>query len=177
MHSCPTIFCYLCSVNNIPHIVAFTGHRTYDGSANAQLVATIRELYTEGARHFRVGMAEGFDLAAGEAVVSLMREHRDIVLEACIPWPTFDARFNSEDKGRYNAILSHATIIRYSSESYHPMVFHHRNDMLVEEADALVAWWDGGTSGTGYTVKRARKLGLTIKNIYPKNQLCFEFID
>jgi uncharacterized phage-like protein YoqJ len=122
-------------------------------------------------------MAEGFDLAAGEVVVSLMREHHDIVLEACIPWPTFDARFSSTDRQRYNDILTHATIIRYSSEAYHPMIFYHRNDMLVEEADALVAWWDGGASGTGYTVKRARKLGLTIKNIYPQKQLSIVFND
>lgn len=162
-------------MNNSVHIVAFTGHRTYDGSANELLMATIRELYDEGARHFRVGMAEGFDLAAGEAVVELMQEHHDIVLEACIPWPTFDARFSSTDRQRYNDILAHATIIRYSSEAYHPMIFYHRNDMLIEEADALVAWWDGGASGTAYTVKRARKLGLTIKNIYPQKQLSIEF--
>ena len=177
MHSHTTFFCYLCGVNSTPHIVAFTGHRTYDGSANDLLMATIRELYTEGARHFRVGMAEGFDLAAGEAVVKLIEEHNDIVLEACIPWPTFNARFSSADRQRYDNILTHATIIRYSGEAYHPAIFYRRNDMLVEEANALVAWWDGGTSGTGYTVKRARKLGLIIKNIYPKNQLSIEFND
>jgi hypothetical protein len=55
------------------------------------------------------------------------------------------------------------------------MIFYHRNDMLVEGADLLVAWWDGGASGTAYTVKRARKLGLTIKNIYPQKQLSIVF--
>ena len=162
-------------MNNATHIVAFTGHRTYDGSANDTLMATIRELYFEGAHHFRVGMAEGFDLAAGEAVVSLMQEHHDIILEACIPWPTFNARFSTTDQQRYNNILTQATIIRYSGEAYHPTIFHHRNDMLIEEANIVVAWWNGGSSGTGYTVKRAKKLGLIIKNIHPKNQLSIEF--
>lgn len=162
-------------MNNATHIVAFTGHRTYDGSANDTLMATIRELYFEGAHHFRVGMAEGFDLAAGEAVVSLMQEHHDIILEACIPWPTFNARFSTTDQQRYNNILTQATIIRYSGEAYHPTIFHHRNDMLIEEANIVVAWWNGGSGGTGYTVKRAKKLGLIIKNIHPKNQLSIEF--
>lgn len=162
-------------MNNATHIVAFTGHRTYDGSANDILMATIRELYFEGAHHFRVGMAEGFDLAAGEAVVSLMQEHHDIILEACIPWPTFNARFSTTDQQRYNNILTQATIIRYSGEAYHPTIFHHRNDMLIEEANIVVAWWNGESSGTGYTVKRAKKLGLIIKNIHPKNQLSIEF--
>ena len=159
------------------HIVAFTGHRTYDGSANDALMATISSLYAEGARHFRVGMAEGFDLAAGSAVVEMMLTHSDITLEACIPWPGFEARFSGEDRKEYNRIMDHAAIVRYASNEYHRTVFYDRNDMLVEGAQSLVAWWDGGKSGTGYTVKRARKLGLNIKNLYPKNQLSIAFSD
>ena len=161
-------------MNNSTHIVAFTGHRTYDGAANELLRATICELYNEGARHFRVGMAEGFDLAAGEIVLELMLAHNDIVLEACIPWPTFDAHFSTEEREKYNHILKHATIVRYSDNAYHPAIFRHRNDMLVEGADTLIAWWNGAQSGTAYTVKRAKKLGLNIKNIYPQLQLRIE---
>ena len=164
-------------MNNSTHIVAFTGHRTYDGSANELLWATIRELYTEGARHFRVGMAEGFDLAAGEMVVELISSDSSVMLEACIPWPSFDAHLNAEERARYNHILNHATVVRYSDNAYHPAIFRHRNDMLVEGADTLVAWWNGAQSGTAYTVKRAKKLGVNIKNIYPKNQLSIEFTD
>ena len=161
-------------MNNSTHIVAFTGHRTYDGSADAELRATISELYNQGARHFRVGMAEGFDLAAGSAVVEMMLTHSDIILEACIPWPTFDAHFNPEEREKYNDILKHATIVRYSDNAYHPAIFRHRNDMLVEGANTVVAWWDGRQSGTAYTVKRAKKLGLNIKNLYPQLQLSIE---
>ena len=162
-------------MNNSAHIVAFTGHRTYDGSAHDQLVATISELYNEGARHFRVGMAQGFDLAAGEAVVTLMHSKEDIILEACIPWPEFNIRFDTASRDRYRDVLAHATIVRYAADKYQPAIFHLRNDMLVEGAHTLVAWWDGRQSGTGYTVKRARKLGLIIKNLYPENQLRIEF--
>ena len=164
-------------MNNATHIVAFTGHRTYDGKANELLRATIGELYNKGARHFRVGMAEGFDLAAAELVVELMASDGAIILEACIPWPTFDAHLNAEERVLYNNILKHATVVRYSDNAYHPAIFRHRNDMLVEGADTLVAWWNGAQSGTAYTVKRAKKLGINIKNIYPKNQLSLEFTD
>lgn len=162
-------------MNNATHIVAFTGHRTYDGKANELLRATIGELYNKGARHFRVGMAQGFDLAAGEAVVALMHSKEDIILEACIPWPEFNIRFDTASRDRYREVLAHATIVRYAADKYQPAIFHLRNDMLVEGAHTLVAWWDGGKSGTCYTVKRARKLGLIIKNLYPKNQLSIEF--
>ncbi len=162
-------------MNNATHIVAFTGHRTYDGTANELLRATIGELYNKGARHFRVGMAEGFDLTAGEMVVELMASDGAIILEACIPWPTFDAHLNAEERVLYNDILKHATVVRYSDNAYHPAIFRHRNDMLVEGADTLVAWWNGAQSGTAYTVKRAKKLGINIINLYPKNQLSLEF--
>ena len=158
-------------------IVAFTGHRTYDGSANALLMTTIRELYAEGARHFRVGMAEGFDLAAGSAVVALMSQHSDIILEACIPFSTFNSHLKGEVREAYDEIMKHAAIIRYAAESYSPTIFHLRNDMLIEGSSWLVAWWSGAQSGTGYTVKRAKKLGINIKNIYPENQLPIPFID
>jgi uncharacterized phage-like protein YoqJ len=162
-------------VNNATHIVAFTGHRTYDGKDNELLKATIGELYNKGARHFRVGMAEGFDLTAAEMVVELMASNDSIILEACIPWPTFDAHLNAEERVLYNNILKHATVVRYSDNAYHPAIFRHRNDMLVEGADTLVAWWNGAQSGTAYTVKRAKKLGINIINLYPKNQLSLEF--
>lgn len=157
------------------YIVAFTGHRAYSGSDEELLVATIRDLYAEGVRHFRVGMAEGFDLAAGRAVVDIMLSHNDIILEACIPWPTFASRFTAEERSLYNTILSHATVVRYSDNAYHPAIFRHRNDMLVEGADVVVAWWSGTTGGTAYTVKKAKKLGCRIINLYPKEQLSIDF--
>lgn len=157
------------------YIVAFTGHRAYSGSDEELLVATIRDLYAEGVRHFRVGMAEGFDLAAGRVVVDIMLSHNDIILEACIPWPTFASRFTAEERSLYNTILSHATVVRYSDNAYHPAIFRHRNDMLVEGADVVVAWWSGATGGTAYTVKKAKKLGCRIINLYPQEQLSIDF--
>ena len=156
------------------HIVAFTGHRNYNGTANRELFEAVAQLYAEGARTFRIGMAEGFDLCAGEAVVELMGEHSDIILEACIPWPTFSNRFNTTDRSRYEAILRRTNIVRYASTEYHKSVFRSRNDMLVDGADYLVAWWDGSPSGTGYTVGRARKNRCHILNLYPDPQLNLE---
>lgn len=155
--------------------VAFTGHRTYQGSADAALEATIRALYLDGARHFRVGMAEGFDLAAGLILVRLSEELAGITLEAYIPWPRFAERFYGPKRHDYDAILKHAHIIRYAAQQYHRSVFHLRNDMLVEGADYTVAWWDGSQSGTGYTVKRARSNGSKVINLHPQPQLSMGF--
>lgn len=149
------------------HIVAFSGHRTYDGSVDDRLRSVVADLYAEGVRIFRVGMAEGFDLAAGEAVLSLMELYDDIVLEAYVPWPLFSARFDRESKRRYDAIIAKAQVIRYAGFAFQNSIFHQRNDMLVDGAGYLVAWWNGSRSGTGYTVGRARRQRTKIINLYP----------
>jgi len=148
--------------------VAFTGHRTYTGAANEELRQTIAELYEHGARTFRVGMAEGFDLCAAEIVAELKLSHPDIILEACIPWPDFPSRFTPSDRERYNKIITSASIIRYASSSYSVDIFHRRNDMLIDGCNTVVAWWEGRSSGTGYTVRRARRHGCRIINLFSR---------
>lgn len=149
------------------HIVAFSGHRSYDNSADDRLRSVVAELYDEGVRIFRVGMAEGFDLAAGEVVVSLMEAHDDIVLEAYVPWPLFSSRFDRVNRVRYDTIIAKAQVIRYAGFSFQNAIYHRRNDMLVDGVGYLVAWWNGSRSGTGYTVGRARRQRAKIINLHP----------
>lgn len=151
------------------HIVAFSGHRSYDGSADDRLRSVVADLYAEGVRTFRVGMAEGFDLAAGEVVLSLMELYDDIVLEAYVPWPLFSVRFDRESKLKYDAVIAKAQIIRYAGFAFQNTIFHQRNDMLVDGAGYLVAWWNGSRSGTGYTVGRARRQRSKIINLHPSS--------
>lgn len=151
-------------------IVAFTGHRHYDGSADEHLRQVVAQLYDEGARVFRVGMAEGFDLAAAEAVIELMENHTDIELIAHIPWPEFYKLLSSNNQRRYHNILSYCDIVYYTAPRYTPSIFRHRNDRLIDGADDVVAWWNGTQSGTGYTVHRARTQHCRIVNLYPDPQ-------
>lgn len=152
-------------------VVSFTGHRNYNNSANNKLRDTITSLYNIGARIFRVGMAEGFDMTAAEIVIELMSEHNDIALEAYIPWPEFANHFNNSEAQRYDNILKHCSSLYLASDEFNKGVYHKRNDMLVEDANYLVAWWDGSSSGTGYTVKQARKKHLKLINLYPSQQM------
>lgn len=150
-------------------IAAFSGHRSYDGSADGRLRSVVAELYDEGVRIFRVGMAEGFDLAAGEVVVSLMEVHDDIVLEAYVPWPLFSSRFDRVNRVRYDTIITKAQVVRYAGFSFQNAIYHRRNDMLVDGVGYLVAWWNGSRSGTGYTVGRARRQRSKIINLHPSS--------
>ncbi len=38
----------------------------------------------------------------------------------------------------------------------HP--YHHRNRLIVEACDELIAFWDGSSTGTKYTIGYARKM-------------------
>ena len=158
---------YICAMKSSLYIAAFSGHRTYDNSADDKLRSVVSDLYEEGVRIFRVGMAEGFDLAAGDAVVALMEMYDDVVLEAYVPWPLFAVRFDRNNKMKYDAIIAKAQVIRYVGFAFQPNIFHLRNDMLVDGAGYLVAWWNGSRSGTGYTVGRARRHQAKITNLYP----------
>lgn len=155
--------------------MAFTGHRSYSHQACTALQECVSRLYAEGARTFRVGMAEGFDLAAGEAVISLMAQHDDVALEAYIPYPNFASNFSVVDAQRYNQIIARCRRVTYAAEVYHTSVFRLRNDMLVDGAQVVVAWWNGRASGTGYTVGKGRSRRCRIVNLFGGSQCELEF--
>lgn len=156
-------------------IATFTGHRTYQGEADEALREAVEALYDEGVRTFRVGMAEGFDLAAGAAVVALSERHEDVVIEAIVPFPAFALRFGVHDKMLYDSVIASADVVLYADMAYHRAIFHRRNDMLVEGADVVVAWYDGSRGGTDYTIRRAHKLGCRIINLFSDPQLSIDF--
>lgn len=39
----------------------------------------------------------------------------------------------------------------------HP--YHHRNRLIAEACDELIAFWDGHSTGTKYTIEYARRIG------------------
>lgn len=40
--------------------------------------------------------------------------------------------------------------------------YHHRNRLIAEEIEELVAFWDGRSSGTRYTIQYARRIGKVV---------------
>ncbi len=158
---------YLCRVKIDRNIaVAFTGHRTYDGSSDAALRAAIRRFYDNGYRIFLTGMALGFDLAAGECAVALRRELPDIAVVCAVPFYGQERRFGADARARYGRLAAAADEVAVLAENYTPRVYHLRNDFLVDNASAVIAYYDGSAGGTAYTVRRALKQGLYVENIW-----------
>lgn len=154
-----------------PHIATFTGHRTYSRLYDSIVCREVERLYNMGIRRFRVGMAEGFDLAAACVVLSAQSHHPDIELEAFIPWRGFEQTFSESNRRLYSLILERATLIHYLSDSYFHGVYQERNEAMVDGADYVIAWWDGKPSGTANTIRYAREIGCPVKNIFDRQQL------
>lgn len=174
---CTTNFCIFVPMMTHYAIAAFTGHRSYDHSADQTLRRVVERLYGQGVRCFRSGMAEGFDLSAAEAVIALKERYGDLRLEAVVPYPAFKERMGLCDKSRYERIVGLADSVRYAAERYFEGVYRLRNDLLVEGADVVVAWWNGRRSGTQYTVRQAHRSNARVRiiNIYRSEQLDINF--
>jgi len=149
-------------------VVSFTGHRTYDGSADGALDAKLSELYERGARVFMSGMAVGFDLAAAEAVLRLRNRYPEARLVCVVPFEGQESRFSAADRQRYARILAAADDRVTLCASYTPGCYARRNDYLVDRAGGLVAWYDGSPGGTRYTVRRALRRGREVVNLCTK---------
>lgn len=148
--------------------VAFTGHRTYDGSACDALRRTVGELYARGCRTFFSGMAVGFDLAAAEAVLDFRQRMPGLRLVAVVPFAGQENRFSAADRERFRRISAAADQIVVLAPAYHPACYHVRNDYLVDHASVIVAWYDGSAGGTHYTVRRAMSRGLELLDLHPR---------
>ena len=155
--------------------VSFTGHRTYLSEADEELRQLLEELYAEGARRYLCGMAWGFDLSAGEAVVQHKLLHEDVELVAVEPFAEFRSLFRGEDAERYDALIAAADCRVVVGEN-NMGAYMRRNDYLVDHSSLVVAWWDGRRDGgTAYTALRARRKGREVVNLYPDPQLNLPF--
>lgn len=114
--------------------VAFTGHRTnrIGQIGILHVVAEIRRLYFLGYRDYYTGMAEGFDLLAGQAVALLKKVHPDIRLIAVIPFRQQSSRYTESTRTLYNRLLQSADKVVVLSETYYNGCFHRRNGLFAE---------------------------------------------
>ena len=148
----------------------FTGHRTYDGSRNSELERAIRELYALGYRNFLCGMAIGFDIESAEVALALRGELAGLRVVAVVPFEGMQRGFSEADRTRFEGILEKADEAIILAPKYASEVYAVRNNFLVDNASACIAYFDGSKGGTAYTVRRAVKSLLRLINIFNNPQ-------
>ncbi len=121
------------------------------------LTEAVREAAEAGYDYFISGFAQGIDLMAAEIVIALRRDGWEIELEAALPAPNQTNGWDDFDRGIYYMLLDRADrricldrkMTRYSALK--------RNEYMIQEADLVIAVFDGRKGGTAHTVGLARK--------------------
>ena len=152
------------------YICCFTGHREVQKRhmklLPSALDALLEDLYNKGVRTFRAGGALGFDTVAALSVLRLREKHPDARLELCLPCKDQDKKWSFYSKMIYEKILRQSDEVKYVGEKYTSGCMFARNRMMVDGAHVCVAYYDGGSGGTGYTVSYAGKKGVKVINTY-----------
>ena len=159
---------------------AFTGHRPnklpwrYDEDApgcvalKKTLEKQIAVLADDGYTHFLSGMALGVDCWCSQIVLDLRETNSALKLHCLLPCEGQDAKWPASSKKRYHAILQSADSIVYVNREYNKKCMLERDRALVQLSSLLLAVYNGSfRSGTGATVRYARKLGRELIVIDP----------
>ena len=150
----------------------FTGHRdlpapdTPDYAALlSALEASVNDAIREGCRHFLVGGAKGFDLLAGEWILSLKKVDPSVTLSVYVPYRGQAHAYSPADRQRYQALLDAADEVLYLSETYRPGCMRSRNARMVNDSRFCIAYVRKSPSGSAQTMQMAEAKGLTVLRI------------
>lgn len=153
----------------------FTGHRELSMgealSLRRTLPAEIERLYTErGVTEFYAGGALGFDTLAAKAVLKA-RERLPVHLHLLLPCRDQSRGWTARDKAVYDELVKRADSAKWLSERYARGCMHRRNNALVDASAYCLCFLKRETGGTAYTVARARRAGLCVRNLCAGAQL------
>lgn len=133
----------------------------------AELYRRIEALIGQGYAHFLSGGAMATDTWAAEAVLKLKDKYPWIVLEMVSPFDGQADRWSAEYKARHDHLFDEADIVTMISHAYTNSCLFRRNRYLVDNADLLLAVYDGQSGGTAMTVEYAQTMGISVECIMP----------
>ena len=152
-------------------IVCFTGHRPnklggYEvpnpiyNSCYEALTKALREIKPKKAI---TGMALGVDTWAALVCLDL-----EIPYIAAVPFEGQEGVWPQKSKWQYQSLLSTAEKVHYVCDpGYSPKKMQIRNEWMVDNADVVIAVWNGSNGGTANCVKYAMKQNKRIFRINP----------
>ena len=136
-----------------------------------RLYEEIDKAVNDGFDTFIFGACYGFDLMCAEIVllrqmVIRESEEKHIHLIAAVPFEGQASKWDKHDQALYFKTLSKCDEVITLSAKFDMSCFHKRNRYMVDSSNRLICYYDGGRSGTGYTVNYAQKKQCETINLY-----------
>lgn len=148
-------------------IVAITGHRPNKIPDTLWVAQALFAAYAEvGAEHVIQGMAAGVDLLSAKCAYL-----SGIPFTCAKPWKGHTPR--KEDEPQYAQALKYAQrVVNVTEYEEFPgnWCYQKRNEWMVDNADVVIAVWDGSRGGTHNCYKYAEKVDKPIYLIDPLEQ-------
>jgi uncharacterized phage-like protein YoqJ len=149
-------------------ILAATGHRPnklggYSPEAHWKLVRVAGE-YLQAHRPTGVlsGMALGWDQA-----VACAAWHLGIPWVACVPFEGQESKWPEPSRTQYKVLIAKAFKVHVVSPGgYSPEKMQVRNMFMVDNANGILAMWDGTPGGTRNCLEYARSVGRPVLNLH-----------
>lgn len=147
--------------------LAGTGHRPeklggYTAAVAERLFDLARAvLVREAPTKVISGMALGWDTALALAALDL-----GIPLLAAVPFAGQERKWPVPSQEIYRAIIARAEVVVVCEGGYAPWKLQKRNEWMVDNADALIALWDGSSGGTANCVAYAAPRGIRMVNVW-----------
>ena len=151
--------------------VCFTGHREIGepiSDVELRLTKTVERLIEQGYVFFWAGGARGFDTIASEVVLKLKSIYPQIHLFLALPFDeqyTHEKNWTQAEISQYHRIKETASNVVILCDEFRPGAYHQRNRYLVDNSSVCIAYLNRDKSGTGYTVRYAKKRGLQVVNL------------
>lgn len=149
-------------------IIAGTGHRPEKlGGYSKQVADRLTDLAVAAIKQLKPslvisGMALGWDTALAKAAI----ETKTWLL-AAIPFKGQESKWPEQSKMEYCKLIerAHKAIVLFG-EGYSPIKMQKRNEWMVDEADMILALWDGSSGGTSNCIEYANRVGKPIRNLW-----------
>lgn len=123
----------------------------------SEIYSETERLIEQGYDWFISGMALGSDIFCAEAVLKLKEKYPSVGLECALPCPEQSKGWSAENVGRYKNIIARADRVTTVSPHYTRFCMMKRNAYMVDNADFVLAVWNGERSGgTFRTLEKAR---------------------
>jgi uncharacterized phage-like protein YoqJ len=166
------------SGHRVEKLQQFTGEHfeTFSETLKSIIYAKVVKYIDEGYNRFYVGMSTGIDLWVGETLVELKTtQYPNLEIVAVKPFLKHGSRFSISEKTAYKSIIDHANEVICTNATSTRGSYLIRDRYMVDHSTRLCAMVFDDNSGTGYTIKYARKQCHPV-DILPLGELFNDFM-